>query len=86
MKQRTPMFYVVWTAVVLLIILHQDNWLWDSSTLVFGFLPITLLYHICISLGATITWLLATRYAWPLDDEPLHAAPPASGGQEGGPA
>ena len=85
MKQRTPMFYAVWAAVVLLIILHQDNWLWDNSTLIFGFLPITLLYHMCISLAATITWFLATRYAWPLDEEGP-SAPPASAPQEGGQA
>jgi len=65
MKQRGPMFYVVWMMVILLIVLHQDNWLWDNPTLVFGFLPITLLYHMGISIGATITWYLATRFAWP---------------------
>ena len=54
MKQRTPMFFVVWTAVIALIILHQDNWLWDNPRLVFGFLPITLLYHMGISLAATV--------------------------------
>ncbi len=68
MTHRKPMFYVVWTAVVLLIVLHQDNWLWDNSTLVWGFMPITLLYHTGISLAATVTWLAATRYAWPNTD------------------
>ncbi len=68
MKHRKPMFYVVWAAVVLLLILHQDNWLWDNSTLVFGFLPITLLFHMGISIAATIVWLLATRYAWPIEN------------------
>ena len=68
MKQRTPMYYVVWTAVIVLIVLHQDNWLWDNPTLVFGFLPITLLFHMGISLAATLTWFLATRYAWPIDE------------------
>ncbi len=67
MKHRSPMFFVVWALIVLLIVLHQDNWLWNNPTLVFGFLPITLLYHMGISLGATVTWLLATRFAWPED-------------------
>ena len=73
MKQRTPMFYVVWGAVCLLIILHQDNWLWDNPKLVFGFMPITLLFHLGISIAATFTWFLATRYAWPILTRP----PPA---------
>ena len=50
---------------MLLVILHQDNWLWEDDRLVFGFLPITLLYHAGISLGAGITWYLATVFAWP---------------------
>ena len=59
------MRYVVWSLVILLVILHQDNWLWEDSRLVFGFLPITLLYHAGISLGAGVTWYLATVFAWP---------------------
>lgn len=58
---------VVWGLVVLLVILHHDVWLWDNKTLVAGFMPITLLYHACISVGAGFTWFLATRFAWPTD-------------------
>jgi hypothetical protein len=65
------MKYVVWGLVFALIVLHQDNWLWEDGTLVFGFLPIALLYHAGISLAAALTWLLATKYAWP---EGLEAA------------
>lgn len=60
---------VVWGLVLLLIILHQDVWFWNDTTLVFGFMPITLLYHAGISIGAGITWYLATIYAWPLDED-----------------
>lgn len=63
------MKFVVWGLVLLLMILHQDIWFWEDTTLVFGFMPITLLYHAGISLGAGITWYLATIYAWPFDDE-----------------
>lgn len=59
------MKYVVWGLVALLVILHQDVWLWENDSLVFGFMPITLLYHACISIGAGITWFLATKFAWP---------------------
>ena len=64
------MKYVVWGLVVLLLILHQDNWFWDDTTLVFGFMPITLLYHAGISMAAGVTWFLATKFCWPheLDD------------------
>ena len=60
---------VIIALVVLLLILHQDNWFWNNDTLLFGFLPIGLFWHACISVGATITWFLATRIAWPFDAE-----------------
>ena len=61
------MKYIIWLLVIVLIILHQDNWLWEDETLVFGFMPITLLYHACISVAATVTWFLAIQFAWPSD-------------------
>ena len=61
------MRYVVWLLVVALIILRQDLWLWDNDTLVFGFMPITLLWHAGISIGAAVVWFLATIFAWPTD-------------------
>lgn len=51
--------------VILLMLLHQDVWFWDDKTLLFGFMPITLFWHACISVGATMTWALATKIAWP---------------------
>ena len=62
--------------VVLLLVAHQDLWFWGDTRLVFGFMPITLLYHAGISIAAAITWYLATRYAWP------HAAIAADTGAE----
>lgn len=59
------MKYVVWVLVILLVILHQDNWLWNDERLIFGFLPIGLAFHACISIAATVTWYLATLFAWP---------------------
>ena len=59
------MKHVVWILVLLLAILHQDNWLWDNSTLLFGFMPVTLLFHAGISISAGIVWYMATLYAWP---------------------
>lgn len=52
--------------LVLLATLHQDFW-WraDHRTLVFGFLPISLAYHILISILSCVLWGLACRYCWP---------------------
>jgi len=60
---------IIGVLVLLLLILHQDNWFWTDATLVFGFIPIALFWHACISLGAVATWFLATRIAWPLTDD-----------------
>lgn len=62
-KRSGPM--VIGLLVVVLLILHQDNWFWDSDTLVFGFIPIGLFYHACLSIAASVVWFLATRIAWP---------------------
>ncbi len=61
----------IWVMVVVLLIIHQDFWFWENKTLVFGFMPITLLYHAGISLAAGVTWFLAIKFAWPenLDDD-----------------
>lgn len=57
----------VWFLIVLLIVFHQDNWLWDDATLVFGFMPIGLFYHVCISIAAAVVWYLATVFCWPAE-------------------
>jgi hypothetical protein len=53
--------------VLVLIILHQDNWLWTDDRLMFGFLPIGLFYQICISIAAATVWWWATIYCWPTE-------------------
>ena len=69
------MRYLVYGLVLLLLIIHQDNWLWEDTRLVFGFLPIALAYHACISLAAGVVWFLATLFCWPegLDAPQSHA-------------
>jgi hypothetical protein len=59
------MKYAGWILIVLLLILHQDVWYWDDPTLVFGFVPIGLLYHVGISFFAGMAWLLVVRFDWP---------------------
>ena len=59
------MKWFIYSLAVLLAILHQDFWLWDSTKLLFGFLPIGLAYHILYSILAALLWVAAIRFAWP---------------------
>ena len=52
-----------------LLVLHQDNWFWTNGQLVFGFMPLGLFYHACLSMAAGATWWWATKYCWPTDIE-----------------
>ena len=54
--------------VLVLLVLHQDNWFWTDGTIVLGFMPIGLFWHACISLAAAATWFLATKIAWPIHE------------------
>jgi hypothetical protein len=51
--------------LIALVVLHQDYWQWDDTTLVFGLLPWTLVYHIGLSLGAAAVWWGVVRFCWP---------------------
>ena len=64
-QKRSPMFYVVWTAVVLLAVLHQDVWYWDDTSLALGFIPIGLFYHSMFSIACAGVWALAVLFSWP---------------------
>ncbi|NOT01384.1 MAG: DUF3311 domain-containing protein [Phycisphaerales bacterium] len=56
--------------LVLLAVLHQDFW-WrnDHETVLFGFLPVSMAYHIGIAIAASVLWGLACVYCWPADAE-----------------
>lgn len=74
---------LIFGLIVLIAIAHQDFW-WagDHKTLVFGFLPVSLAYHIGISIAASVLWGLACRYCWPASfDVPDEDAwvPPVTG-------
>ena len=69
MKNHPSAKLVICSLVVLLIVLHQDNWFWNDGRLVFGFMPIGLFYHACISIAAAVTWYLAIKLAWPAELE-----------------
>lgn len=60
---------LIWLLVAALLIAHQDFWYWNDPQLVFGFIPIGLFYHACLSLTAGVFWFLVCTFAWPKDLE-----------------
>ena len=56
-----------------LFFLHQDFWWKNDPTLVFGFLPVSLAYHVGWTLLVALGWFLVGKYCWPqgLDEEPV---------------
>lgn len=59
---------LIFGLLLLLAIIHQDFW-WrfDHRTLVAGFLPVSLAYHVGISIVASALWGMACWYCWPKD-------------------
>ena len=57
--------FCIWSLVAVLLVLHQDNWFWTDGKLVFGFMPIGLLYHAVISIAAACRWFAAILLIWP---------------------
>lgn len=68
----------LWILIAILIVAHQDFWNWNDGTLVIGFIPIGLAYHMGISAAAGIVWFLMVNLAWPkqldeIDTQPADA-------------
>jgi hypothetical protein len=58
------------TAILLILLtyyaLHQDFWNWTTARpLIFGFLPVGLLYHALYAAGSSLLMLFLVRLAWP---------------------
>lgn len=53
-------------AIVVLYVLHQDVWFWETARpLAFGFLPVGLAYHGLYCLAAALLMWALTTFAWP---------------------
>ncbi len=50
---------------IAMLILHQDSWLWDNTSMVFGFMPVGLFYHACFSIAVAVLAVLAIKFIWP---------------------
>ena len=72
---------VFWAVVLLLVVAQQWSGYWSSETLVFGFLPSPLFYHVMVSLAAVVVWWIGTVVAWPDDalDAKCSGSGPAGG-------
>jgi hypothetical protein len=77
----------VLTALFLLVffVLHQDVWLWRTSTpLVFGVLPPGLAYHAAYTLAVSAIMAILVRRAWPSHlEEAAGGARAGDGGRAG---
>jgi len=60
---------LAWGFVLLVTVLHCDFWWWDSTAVVFGFVPLTLASQVGVTFGAALAWGLVMRFAWPRDVE-----------------
>lgn len=66
-------------------VLHQDNWNWKSTDVVFGFLPIGFAYHAGYSILAAVMMALLVKFAWPKHLEEVEPYQPAGDGSKGEP-
>jgi hypothetical protein len=63
---------ILYAALVLLFVLHNDWWFWNDGRLILG-LPVGLLYHLVFMLVTAAVMALIVTFAWPDDlevDEP----------------
>lgn len=68
-----------WLSVAVLVAIQQYPGLWESKTLVLGFLPAALFYQVVVSLLAVGVWWVGTIVAWPVEDDPGEVAPTEDG-------
>ena len=59
----------IWLVLVALVLLHHDFWFWNDPTLIGGWMPIGMLYHILLSLVASAFWFVVVKCAWPVAAE-----------------
>jgi hypothetical protein len=57
---------LLYGAMVLIFVLHNDLWLWDDARRMGG-LPVGLTYHVGLCLVVALVMWLIVRFAWPED-------------------
>ncbi len=56
--------WLLYSALFALYLLHNDLWLWNDASLMFG-IPIGLLYHIAFCIAASFLFILIVKNIWP---------------------
>ena len=56
--------WVLYLALFVLYLLHNDLWFWNDSRLVLG-LPIGLFYHVCFIIVTALVLYLLVKFTWP---------------------
>ena len=59
---------LLYVALFLAFLLHNDLWLWDDARMPGG-LPVGLVYHIGFCLAVALLMWLLVKFAWPQDLE-----------------
>jgi hypothetical protein len=59
---------LLFAALVLAFLLHNDTWQWDDARTVAG-LPVGLAYHVGFCVAVALLMGLLVRFAWPRDLE-----------------
>jgi hypothetical protein len=54
-----------WILFAILFVIHHDFWWWDDPSLILGFLPIGMAWHVLFSIAASVFWLAVIKYSWP---------------------
>ena len=60
---KTTLRWVLYSVLIVLFILHNDFWFWETPQLVFG-LPVGLLYHIVFCLAASLLMFSLVKFVW----------------------
>ena len=65
---------LLYLALILLLLLHGDLWLWRDGRFVLG-LPVGLTYHIVYCFVAAALLGLVVRFAWPVEADDGRSEP-----------
>lgn len=64
----------VWCLLLVLVSLHHDFWFWNDPSLIAGWLPVGLAWHLGLSIAAVLFWAIVVKVAWPRDLESTASA------------
>lgn len=60
---KNSLRWVLYSVLVILFVLHNDYWYWQTPKIVLG-LPIGILYHILYCIAASLVMFSLVKYTW----------------------